>query len=261
MLNRPHTKRLASCLLNKERDWLNDDFFFLLHGDTSKSHSKHHNRRKSKHSQNGQASQKIRDERTKQAASPASYSTCFSKPTKKNIEEKEKLKNECFFPPHTSKCFFLTQDKQEMKSYAASIKSTKTKSSPSNSTRAQIPSTLNKQSVGKSYSGATKSTTKISLPNNSQAQPLSTGLIATQKTKSYTVATKSNKTASHPSRVQVSCSSGKSNSNGKGKKNAHRTGSNQPQTNNETNGTLKSSGKKWSRPPNTKEGTFKQECC
>ena len=253
VLNRPHTKASASCLLNKERDWLNDDFFFLLHGDTSKSHSKHHNKkRRSKNSQNGQVSQKSSNERMKQAASPASYPNGFPKPAKKNIEVKDRQNNECFIPHHTSRCFFLAPDKHKMKSYAVPINSTKTQSSLSTITRAQTPSkglTANEQRVGKSYSGAT--TTKSSLPNNPQA---------TQKIKSYAVATKHAQTASPPTRVQVSCSSGKSNNNGKGKgkKTGHRTGSNQHQTHNKTNATLKSSGKKWPRPPRKQEGTFKQ---
>ena len=246
VLNRPHTKASASCLLNKERDWLNDDFFILLHGDTSKSHSKHHNKkRRSKNSQNGQVSQKI----SKQAASPASYSNGFPKPAKKNIEEKDRQNNECIIPHRTSRCFFLAPDKHRMKSYEVPIK---TQSSLSTNTRAQTPSkglNANEQRVGKSYSGAT--TTKSLLPNNQQA---------TQKIKSYAVATKHAQTASPPTRVQVSCSSGKSNSNGKGKgkKTAHRAGSNQHQTNAKTNATLKSSGKKWPRPPRKQEGTFKQ---
>ena len=245
VLNRPHTKVSASCLLNKERDWLNDDFFFLLHGDTSKSHSKHHNKKR----RSKQVSQNISNERTKQAASPASYSNGFPKPAKKNIEEKDRQNNECFIPHHTSRCFFLTPDKHRKKSYAVP---TKTQSSVSTITRAQTPSnglTANEQRVGKSYSGAT--TTKSLLPNNPQA---------TQKIKSYAVATKHAQTASPPTSVQVSCSSGKSNSNGrgKGKKTAHRAGSNQHQTNGKTNATLKSSGKKWPRPPRKQEGTFKQ---
>ena len=250
VLNRPHTKASASCLLNKERDWLNDDFFFLLHGDTSKSHSKHHNKkRRSKNSQNGQVSQKSSNERAKQAASPASYPNGFPKPAKKNIQEKDWQNNECFIPHHTSRCFFLTPDKHRMKSYAVP---TKTQSSLLTITRAQTPSkglTANEQRVGKSYSGAT--TTKSLLPNNLQA---------TQKIKSYAVATKHAQTASPPTRVQVLCSSDKSNSNGKGKgkKTAHRAGSNQHQTNGKTNATLKSSGKKWPRPPRKQEGTFKQ---
>ena len=141
VLNRPHTKRLASCLLNKERDWLNDDFFFLLHGDTSKSHSKHHNKkRRSKNSQNGQISQKISNERMKQAASPASYSNGFPKHTKKNIKEKDRQNDKCFIPHHTSRCFFLTPNKQRMKSYAEPIKSTNTQNSLSTITRAQTQS-------------------------------------------------------------------------------------------------------------------------
>ena len=249
VLNRPHTKASASCLLNKERDWLNDDFFFLLHGDTSKSHSKHHNKkRRSKYSQIGKVCQKISNERTKQAASPASYSNGFPKPAKKNIEEKDRQNNECFIPHHTSRCFFLAADKH---SYAVPINSTKTQSSLSTNTSAQTPSKgliANEQRVGKSYSGAT--TTKSLLPNNPQA---------TQKIKSYAVATKHAQTASPPTSVQVSCSSGKSNSNGKGKgkKTAHRTGTNQHQTYSKTNATPKSSGKKWPRPPRKQEGTFK----
>ena len=248
VLNRPHTKASASCLLNKDRDWLNDDFFFLLHGDTSKSHSKHHNKKR----RSKQVCQNISNERTKQAASPASYSNGFPKPAKKNIEEKDRQNNECFIPHHTSRCFFLTPDKHRMKSYVVPINSTKTQSSLSTNTRAQTPSkglTANEQRLGKSYSGAT--TTKSSLPNSQQA---------TQKIKSYAVATKHAQTTSPPTRVQVSCSSDKSNSKGKGKgkKTAHRAGSNQHQTNGKTNATLKSSGKKWPRQPRKQEITFKQ---
>ena len=237
--NYPHTKATACCLLEKkEKDWLNDDYYFLLHGTSSRSRSKRQSKKSvSKHSKCGQT---ISNQRPNQAAFPASYS---AKSTKKNIEQKNKLNDELSFPQHISRCFFLTSDKQQMKSYAMATGTTnfKTQSRLLSSTQAQTQRKGPTQRVQQSYTGAVTSTKKnCSLPSISQAQSLSTGRTTSPKDhqlslKSYAVATKPTKTASPSSNLQPQASvfSGKNSHNqGKGKrKNTYKNGPNKQQTN------------------------------